>query len=120
MFIYLLDLQVIGDARKMTRPYLHFRPTQEILEEIDSISLATGLTLADVTRQLCLKGLDVYRLGLFEFRMPGNSAKKGEPDGRYLRQCGILIREKKKGGTPSNVGDTRNASSALAGSVSRD
>ena len=105
----------------MSRPYLHFRPTQEILEEIDSISLSTGLTLADVTRQLCLKGLDVYRLGLFEFRMPGNSAKKGEPDGRYLRHCGILIREKKKkGGKPSDIGDMRSAPSALTGSVSHD
>jgi len=105
----------------MIRPYLHFRPTQEILEEIDSISLSTGLTLADVTRQLFLKGLDAYRQGFFEFRMPGNSAKKGEPDGRYLRQCGIRIRaKKKKGGKSSNIGDIRDAPSAFVGSVSHE
>ena len=104
----------------MTRPYLHFRPTQEILEEIDCISLKTGLTLADVTRQIFLRGLDAYRQGFFELRMPVYSVKKGEPDGRYLRQCGIRIRQKKKGGTPSNVGDIRGTSSAFVGSVSHE
>jgi hypothetical protein len=65
----------------MTRPYLHFRPTQELLEEIDSIGLKSGLTLADVTRQLCLKGLDEYRQGSLELQMPGKSGK-GKPDKR--------------------------------------
>lgn len=89
----------------MTRAYLNFRPTKGLIEAIDSISLETGLSLADVTRQLCLKGLDEYQQGSFEFEGPGVKRNKdGSLDKRYLRNTGIQIREKKKGGTYSKVG----------------
>jgi hypothetical protein len=100
-----VDIHVIGGVKNMTRAYLNFRPTEGLLEEIDSISLKTGLSLADVTRQLCLKGLDEYQQGSFELEGPETKRNNnGALDKRYLRNTGIQIREKKKGGTPSKVG----------------
>ena len=89
----------------MTRAYLNFRPAKGLLEAIDSISLETGLSLADVTRQLCLKGLDEYQQGSFILEGPETKRNgNGTRDKRYLRNTGIQIRAKKKGGTPSKVG----------------
>ena len=97
----------------MTRPYLHFLPSQELLEEVKSIGSEIGLTDADITRQLCTCGLEQFRQGNFTFKMPGKSKhNNGGPDRRYLRNTGRLI-SKKKGGQTSKVGDIRNDKARL-------
>jgi hypothetical protein len=86
----------------MSRPYLHFRPTQEFLDEVHALSLEVGLTVADITRQLCMNGLDYYRQGGFTFKMPGmckSPQLTGSIDQRSLRKTGLLI-SNSKGGKP--------------------
>jgi hypothetical protein len=89
----------------MTKPFLNFRPSMELLEEVESIAEAAGLSNAEITRQLCQRGLEELRRGHFEIKKPRNAGRnKGGPDRRNLRQCGEKIRAKKTGGKMIYVG----------------
>jgi hypothetical protein len=89
----------------MTKPFLNFRPSTEMLEEVEALGEAAGLSNAEITRQLCQRGLEEFREGHFEIRKPRNAGRnKGGPDRRNLRQCGEKIRKKKTGGKMIYVG----------------
>jgi hypothetical protein len=77
----------------------------KLLEEVESLGEAAGLSNAEITRQLCQRGLEELREGRFEIRKPRNAGRnKGGPDRRNLRQCGEKIRAKKTGGKMIYVG----------------
>jgi len=79
------------------RPYLHFRPDEELLSTVQKIASDNGISLAHATRLLCISGIDQYALGNIEI--------KPVTDKRSSKECGEKIwtperrmRMKKKSG----------------------
>lgn len=90
----------------MTRPYVNFRPSQEMIDDIISISKATNMSIADVVRQLATFGLEKYKTGAFQMVKRTKPGSKKKLDKRFLRGCGLKISEKKAGRPVKFVGDS--------------
>ena len=80
----------------MTKPFLNFRPSIEMLREVELLGETAELSNAEITRQLCQKGLEELRKGRFEIKKPH--------DRRKLRTCGEKIKARKTGGKMIYVG----------------
>lgn len=93
----------------MKRPYVNFRPSQELLDDIIAIGEATGLTDADVTRQLTTHGLESYKAGAFQLIKRTQQGKK-KLDKRSSRQCGKKISKRRAGRPIKLVGDSNETS----------
>jgi len=89
----------------MNRPYVNFRPSQEMLDDITAIGKETDSTTADVTRQLAAYGLERYKDGDFQIIKRTRPGSK-KLDKRFLRKCGQKISKKRAGRPIKFSGDS--------------
>lgn len=95
------------------RPYVNFRPTQEVSDEVTALGTKTGLTNAEIARQLFLCGLKDLHEGKFSFDRrplldPLTKKGSGRPDKRHNRKTGekiVKARMKRKGGKEVILGE---------------